>query len=109
MAATKNGVFRGRGLGVSFHLRCPQGVASVLCEKTPIFRSRRSKLENLTVNKRRNRLRNSQTLTSRKKDGRDTASVDYTHPRILMAWEGILLQQSHLRAFNDTQKILRTS
>jgi hypothetical protein len=26
--------------GVSFHLRrCPQGVASVLCKKTPIFGS----------------------------------------------------------------------
>jgi hypothetical protein len=36
--------------GVSFHLRrCPQGVASVLCKKTPIFRSRRSKLDHLTV------------------------------------------------------------
>jgi hypothetical protein len=40
-----------RGLsGVSFHLRsCPQGVASVLCKKTPIFRSRRLKLDHLTV------------------------------------------------------------
>jgi hypothetical protein len=36
--------------GVSFHLkRCPQGVASVLCKKTPIFGSRRSKLDHLTV------------------------------------------------------------
>ncbi len=36
--------------GVSFHLRrCPQGVASVLCKKTLIFRSRRSKLDHLTV------------------------------------------------------------
>jgi Asp-tRNA(Asn)/Glu-tRNA(Gln) amidotransferase A subunit family amidase len=35
---------------VSFHLRrCPQGVTSVLCEKTPIFESRRSKLDHLTV------------------------------------------------------------
>jgi hypothetical protein len=36
--------------GVSFHLRrCPQGVASVLCMKTTIFGSRRSKLDHLTV------------------------------------------------------------
>ncbi len=35
--------------GVSFHLRCPQGVASVLCKKTPIFGSRRSKLDHLQV------------------------------------------------------------
>ncbi len=36
--------------GVSFHLRrCPQGVASVLCKKTPIFESQRSKLDQLTV------------------------------------------------------------
>jgi hypothetical protein len=36
--------------GVSFHLRtCPQGVASVLCKKTPFFGSRRSKLDHLTV------------------------------------------------------------
>jgi hypothetical protein len=36
--------------GVSFHLsKCPQGVASVLCKKTPIFGSRRSKLDDLTV------------------------------------------------------------
>ncbi len=35
---------------VSFQLRrCPQGVASVLCKKTPIFRSRRLKLDHLTV------------------------------------------------------------
>ncbi len=36
--------------GVSFHLkRCPQGVASVLCKKTPILASRRSMLDHLTV------------------------------------------------------------
>jgi hypothetical protein len=36
--------------GVSFHLRrCPQWVASVLCKKTPIFGSRRSKLDHLTL------------------------------------------------------------
>jgi hypothetical protein len=36
--------------GVSFHLsRCPQGVASVLCKKTPVFGSRRSKFDHLTV------------------------------------------------------------
>ncbi len=36
--------------GMSFHLRrCPQGVASVLCKKTPIFGSRPSKLDHLTV------------------------------------------------------------
>jgi hypothetical protein len=35
---------------VSFHLRrCPQGAASVLCKKTPIFGSLQSKLDNLTV------------------------------------------------------------
>ncbi len=39
--------------GVNFHLRrCPQGVASVLCKKTPFFGSRRSKLDHLTVVKR---------------------------------------------------------
>jgi hypothetical protein len=37
-------------LRVSFQLRTfPQGVASVLCKKTPIFGSRRSKLDHLTV------------------------------------------------------------
>jgi hypothetical protein len=36
--------------GVSFHLeKCPQGVASVLFKKTPIFGPRRSKLDHLTV------------------------------------------------------------
>jgi hypothetical protein len=35
--------------GVSFHLRCPQVVASVLCKKTPIFGSQVSKLDHLTV------------------------------------------------------------
>ncbi len=45
----EHGVRRGFS-GVSFHLRrCPQGVVSVLCKKTPIFRSRRSKLDHLTV------------------------------------------------------------
>jgi hypothetical protein len=45
-----NKVSAGGFSGVSFHLRrCPQGVASVLCKKTPIFGSRRSKLDNLTV------------------------------------------------------------
>ncbi len=37
-------------LEVSFHLRrCPQGFASVLCKKIPIFGSRRSKLDHLIV------------------------------------------------------------
>ncbi len=45
----ERGVRRGI-LGVSFHLRrCPQGVASVLFKKTPIFGSGRSKLDHLTV------------------------------------------------------------
>ncbi len=45
----EHGVYRGVS-GVSFHIRwCPQGVASVLCKKTPIFGSRRSKLDHLTV------------------------------------------------------------
>ncbi len=36
--------------GVSFHLSIfPQGVASVFCKKTPIFGSRGSKLDHLTV------------------------------------------------------------
>ncbi len=36
--------------GASVHLRtCPQGVASVLCKNTPIFGSRGSKLDHLTV------------------------------------------------------------
>jgi hypothetical protein len=42
------GWFWGGG-GLSFHLSCPQGVASVLCKKTLIFGSRRSKLDHLTV------------------------------------------------------------
>ncbi len=47
---TMNMVSTGRFSGVSFHLRrCPQGVASVLCKKTPIFGSQRSKLDHLTV------------------------------------------------------------
>ncbi len=45
----EHGVRRGV-FGTSFHLRrCPQGVASVLCKKTTIFGSRRSKLDHLTV------------------------------------------------------------
>jgi hypothetical protein len=47
--AAMNMVSAGGFLGVRFHLRCPQGVASVLCKKTPIFGSRRSKLDHLTV------------------------------------------------------------
>ncbi len=48
--AAMNIVSKGGFSGVSFHLRtCPQGVACVLCEKTPIFGSRRSKLDHLTV------------------------------------------------------------
>ncbi len=48
--AAMNMVSAGGFSGVSFHLRrCPQGVASVLCKKNPIFGSRRSKLDHLTV------------------------------------------------------------
>ncbi len=48
--AAMNMVSAGGFLGVSFHLRrCPQGVASVLCKKTPIFGYRGSKLDHLTV------------------------------------------------------------
>ncbi len=48
--AVMNTVSAGGFSGVSFHLRrCPQGVASALCKKTPIFGSRRSKLDHLTV------------------------------------------------------------
>ncbi len=48
--AAMNMVSKAGFSGVSFHLRrCPQGVASVLCKKTPIFESRRSKLDHLTV------------------------------------------------------------
>ncbi len=48
--AALNMVSTGGFLGVSFHSRrCPHGVASVLCKKTPIFGSRRSKLDHLTV------------------------------------------------------------
>jgi hypothetical protein len=35
--------------GLSFHLECPQGVASVLFKKTLTFVSRSSKLDHLTV------------------------------------------------------------
>ncbi len=50
--AAMNMVSTGGSSGVSFHLiRCPQGVASVICKKTPIFGSRRSKLDRLTVRK----------------------------------------------------------
>ncbi len=46
----EHGVCRGFSEGVSSHLRwCPQGVASVLCKKTPVFGSRRSKLDHLTI------------------------------------------------------------
>jgi hypothetical protein len=45
----EHGVRRGFS-EVNFYLRrCPQGVASVLCKKTPIFGSRRSKLDHLTI------------------------------------------------------------
>jgi hypothetical protein len=45
-----NMVSAGSFSGVSFHLRrCPQGVASVLCKKTPIFGSRWSKLDHLML------------------------------------------------------------
>jgi hypothetical protein len=45
-----NMVSAGGFSGVSFHLRrCPQRVAAILGKKTPIFGSRRSKLDNLTV------------------------------------------------------------
>ncbi len=48
--AAMNMVSAGGFLGVSFHLRrFPQGVASVFCKKTPIFGSRGSKLDHLTV------------------------------------------------------------
>jgi hypothetical protein len=48
--AAMNMVSAGGFSGVSFHSRrFPQGVASVLCKKTPIFGSRRSKLDHLTV------------------------------------------------------------
>ncbi len=48
--AAMNMMSAGGFSGVSFHLRtCPQGVASVLYKKTPIFGSRRSKLDHLTV------------------------------------------------------------
>jgi hypothetical protein len=48
--AAMNMVSAGGFWGVSFHLRrCPQGVASVLCKKIPIFGSRRSKFDHLTV------------------------------------------------------------
>ncbi len=48
--AAMNMVSAGGFSGVSFHSRrCPQGVASVLCKKTPIFGFRRSKLDHLKV------------------------------------------------------------
>ncbi len=48
--AVMNMASAGGFFGLSFHLRrCPQGVASVLCKKPPIFASRRSKLDNLMV------------------------------------------------------------
>ncbi len=48
--AAMNLVSAGGFSGVSFHLRgCPQGVARVLCKKTPIFGSQRSKLDHQTV------------------------------------------------------------
>ncbi len=49
MAAVKM-VSAGGFSGVSFHLRtCTHRVASVLCKKSPIFGSRQSKLDHLTV------------------------------------------------------------
>jgi hypothetical protein len=54
--AAMNMVSAGGFSGVSFHLnKCPQGVASVLCKKTPIFGSRGSKLDHLTVRAERSR------------------------------------------------------
>jgi hypothetical protein len=48
--AAMNMVSAGGFSGVSFNLsKCPQGVASVLCKKTPIFGSRGSKFDHLTV------------------------------------------------------------
>ncbi len=48
--ADMNMVSAGGFSGLSFNLRtCPQGAASVLCKKTPIFGSRRSKLDHLMV------------------------------------------------------------
>jgi hypothetical protein len=48
--AAMNMVSAGGFSEVSIHLRrCPPGVASVLCKKTTIFGSRRSKLDHLTV------------------------------------------------------------
>jgi hypothetical protein len=50
--AAMNMVSAGGFSGASFYLRtCPQVVASVLCKKTPIFGSRRSKLDHVTVPK----------------------------------------------------------
>ncbi len=48
--AAMNMVYTGAFSGVGFHLgRCPQGVASVLCKKTPIFGSWHSKLNHLAA------------------------------------------------------------
>jgi hypothetical protein len=48
--AAINMVSAGGFFGVSFNLRrCPQGLASVFCKKTPIFGSLRSKLDHLKV------------------------------------------------------------
>ncbi len=47
--AAMDRVSTGGFLGASFHVeKCPQGVASVLCKKTPSFGSRRSKLDHMT-------------------------------------------------------------
>jgi hypothetical protein len=48
--AAMNMVSAGGFWNLCFHLRrCQQGIASVLCKKTPIFGSRRSKLDHMTV------------------------------------------------------------
>jgi hypothetical protein len=64
--AAMNMVSAGGFSGISFHLRrCPQGVACVLCKKNPIFGSRRSKLDHLTVSIKRRRDNNQQVLEKR--------------------------------------------
>jgi hypothetical protein len=63
--AAMNMVSAGGFPGVSFHLkRCPHGVASVLCKKTPIFGYRRSKLDHLAVADTLNVLRHERDLVT---------------------------------------------
>jgi hypothetical protein len=82
----EHGVHRGFS-GVSFHSRCPQGVASVLWKKTTIFGPRRSKLDHLTVHLDYFQ-QNTPTINPKQEKGRFSQHIEFkTNP--IEAWFGI--------------------